>query len=467
MWHSYPHCIGQPELVFFDTTPGSTTPRDPYEPYVATVNGTRFSAHGGGFGAFHVLLFLNGSGQTLVSLSDRYAVRLTHRAFSAGLFNDRGEYLIELLDNGSVAESAVMSSITTPDFFAFVPSLVMVCIGCAFEDDGDCLLYANVANYGLPFFGSETDFLSANFCCFGAGTVQLRTPCVVDDAVGGVSSVTFAAVGLRGGTDAFSVEALIAHASALPGALQSVAEFVPDTVSSRLARQGTAVGSLQSRSRISFAAAGRFQGATFMDSAGHPEAGRPFAFATNATVPRDVAFVRPNVAWRSNVSSDHGSNELLARLEVSVDEHLTGPPAYFRAFRRPAISVSVSTGAHGNNEYKAASSQTLSLFNWPEDTLFTSFSNVFVVAELTFIEHVNDPLFWSGGNSFPTNFPLIDDRYLLRVDFRGGQLGWSGQLSAGQASTLLAGDELALPLPSPVTSTAGGPAYIRIRGVGP
>jgi hypothetical protein len=310
-------------LVFFDTTPGSTTPRDPYEPYTATVNGTRFSAHGGGVGAFHVLLFLNRSGQTLVSLSDRYAVRLTHRAFSAGLFNDGGEYFVELLDGGGVAESAVMSSITTPEFFPFVSSLVMVCVGCATDDSGQGLIYANVANYGLPFFGSDTTSLSENFCCFGAGTVQLRGPCVLADAISGVSSVTFTTVGFRGRAGSTEGTAAIAHASAFPGPLHSVAAFAPDTTESKLARYGTAVGALQSRSRIAFAAAGGAQGVALIDSAGHPEAARPFAFATNATVPADVAFVRPNVAWRSNLSPSHYTNQLLSQIEITTPRFFT------------------------------------------------------------------------------------------------------------------------------------------------
>jgi hypothetical protein len=455
MWHSYPHCVGQPELVFFDTTPGSTTPRDPYEPYTATVNGTRFSAYGGRFGAFHVLLFLNRSGQTLVSLNDRYAVRLTHRAFSSGLFNNGGEYLVELLDGGSVAESAVMSSITTPDFFPFVPSLVMVCIGCAFDDDGDCLLYSNVANYGLPFFGANTGSFSGNFCCFGAGTVQLRTACVAADAVSGDSSVQFVNLGFRGQAGSEAGEPFISHASALPGPLHSVADFVPDTVAARLARQGTAVASLQSQSRISFAAGGGSQGATFMDSGGHPEAARPFAFATNATVPRDVAFVRPDVAWRSNVASSHSTNAVLSRLEVQSDAYVAGPPFFNGTVTRDAISAFVvETGLYGNNEYLGSTA--------------AGGPGLVVAAELTLVEVVNDPLQWFNLSPFDSGLPLIQDFMRFRLSFRNqSYIDWAGDLTDTQISALLAGNECLLPYPSGVTAVGGGPAYIRIRGVGP
>lgn len=380
MWATSPQLVSQPAVELHPPDgqrpalfgyassglPGGTSFWDQREFGYVLTDGQ--SLQGDAYKVFHLATFFNTTGEVAleVRLSEHHFLRVK----SVLVEGVNGEYSVR---GGATArpryfvdielENTQANSIQTANFNNYASSsglIGSVALGC-----GYCLTTEGWVLYGFASLGQlRFDTFGApvyrpagtTSAEFGQSTACLRTPTTESDVLAGNAvTVSFSGNGsctlskLAGRLDPF----LIAE------------PLRPDTLASRKLFVSQYEGWLRSKAALFFRPVQYSSERT--GSAGQRDVTILGLWAPN--VPNqpisDLAFIRPNVAWSSNLFPDHESNERLARIRLTVlpETQIPDGPFYLQNINQ-TLTVDCSTGL-ANNEYTGSTSSPFSVLVTP------------------------------------------------------------------------------------------------------
>jgi hypothetical protein len=312
-------------------------------------------------GACHLMIRYTLLNPVRVSLGDRYSLLVRDKQLNG--FNGDTEVI------GAATGSFRYLEIVLQDAGQDVVSCVLrqswpshnplrgegLSIGCGYViDDSGAFMYgfANDLRIGPTLTFDTTR--NVNFSFFGGRSCSLRMDVDAEDIYGRLFIESSAVNG----------SIFFSSAAAHLGPFVQHEIYVPESAETRRDRQGTTVASLRSRSLNFTTPVGSigahpsmmpktdWAGLQSISALGSSQflfnsayicaiAGQPYT---------NIAFVKPDVPWNSNVAEDYDGNAALARLRITLKNGFL----IFQSLRRytfPEITWDATSEGSGNNQY--------------------------------------------------------------------------------------------------------------------
>lgn len=508
MWHSTNPMPGQPGLFLLAPETGVSVSNRLFSGhgYEITQSGAELTIPLQSVGAIHSFWMLPPRSEIVFSLGSRYSLRALSRPASPRTLNStirQFEWLFELRDNAAVMQSATCSTISASETFdeaVYGPFTgLSLCVGYAVQASGQGVMYFHGASHKMPTF-------NGGVASFGATTCALRANINIADATQGASTIAVLTVGY---TNVFAPYARLLQAIARSGPFESLTTDAPDSAAVKATRKGEYPASLRSNA-LQFREITAAAPPLLSDSAGHCEVALQTGFtcASNALPMRDVAFMPPDVGWRSNISASYETNRLLSRLEITTPRFFSSVEFFYSFYPPGSASIGPANVIYSSDARLAVGQKIINVGfpgSFSPDTYITAIDGISVtisnavggfrpsgtflaaaflldtqetiVANCT-LRGNNEYHYESGGYWAAADIALtevmegnslsaaaLSNVFAVRVyTALAVGSGFSGAvLTQGQANSLLAGDPVTLPKPNDVQWESG---HI-IQAVGP
>lgn len=385
MWATSPQLVSQPAVELHppdgqrpalfgyasSRLPGGTSFWDQRQFRYVLADGQ--SLRGDPYAVFHVVANFTSTGEAVLELrlSERHALRLKTVLVEGvnGLSSIRGgETLNPKFVVDIELEDLQANALQTAQFNNYAStsgSANLFSLGCGYCQTPEGWVFYGFASFfeaALSVFGAPVYRPVGSVRPeFGQSTCCLRTP-IADIDMQGRDAVT---VSFSGNGSCY-----ITKLAAKPDPFLISQHLRPDTLASRKLFVSEYQGWLRSKAAL-FLRPLSFQ-IGLNGNAGQRDVGELGLWAPN--VPNqptsDLAFIRPNVAWSSNLFPDHESNERLARVRLTVlpDTQIPDGPFYLPEINQ-TLTVDCSTGL-ANNEYTGSTTSPFSVVVTPPPTTF-------------------------------------------------------------------------------------------------